>query len=104
MEAFLPWLYARYIYPYQEERVLGSGYELDLSLMDSNLTPEERVNFNKSREFFSLQASVSRRAFSPAGRSESARHQGFGLWPNRLLWGATAAECQFSIRFRYCPV
>ena len=58
MEAFLPWLYARYIYPYQEERVLGSGYELDLSLMDSNLTPEERVNFNKSREFFSLQAFV----------------------------------------------
>lgn len=58
MEAFLPWLYARYIYPYQEERVLGSGFELDLSLMDSNLTPEERVNFNKSREFFSLQAFV----------------------------------------------
>lgn len=58
MEPFLPWLYARYIYPYQEERVLGSGYELDLSLMDSNLTPEERVNFNKSREFFSLQAFV----------------------------------------------
>ena len=58
MEAFLPWLYARYIYPYQDERVLGSGYELDLSLMDSNLTPEERVNFNKSREFFSLQAFV----------------------------------------------
>ena len=26
--------------------------------MDSNLTPEERVNFNKSREFFSLQAFV----------------------------------------------
>lgn len=25
MEAFLPWLYARYIYPYQEERVLGSA-------------------------------------------------------------------------------
>ncbi|MBM6977099.1 hypothetical protein [Intestinimonas butyriciproducens] len=58
MEAFLPWLYARYIYPYQEERVLGSGYELDLSLMDGSLTPEERVNFNKSREFFSLQAFV----------------------------------------------
>ena len=58
MEAFLPWLYARCIYPYQEERVLGSGYELDLSLMDSNLTPEERVNFNKSRDFFSLQAFV----------------------------------------------
>lgn len=58
MEAFLPWLYARYIYPYQEKRVLGSGYELDLSLMDGSLTPEERVNFNKSREFFSLQAFV----------------------------------------------
>lgn len=58
MEAFLPWLYARYIYPYQEERVLGSGYELDLSLMDGSLTPEERVKFNKSREFFSLQAFV----------------------------------------------
>lgn len=58
MEPFLPWLYARYIYPYQEERVLGSGYELDLSLMDGSLTPEERVNFNKSREFFSLQAFV----------------------------------------------
>ena len=26
--------------------------------MDSNLTPAERVNFNKSREFFSLQAFV----------------------------------------------
>ena len=58
MEPFLPWLYARYIYPYQEEHVPGSGYELDLSLMDGSLTPEERVNFNKRREFFSLQAFV----------------------------------------------
>ena len=58
MDQFLPWLYARYIYPYQEEHVLGSGYELDLSLMDGNLDPEERVNFDKSRGFFSLQAFV----------------------------------------------
>ena len=58
MDQFLPWLYARYIYPYQEEHVLGSGYELDLSLMDGNLDLEERVNFDKSRAFFSLQAFV----------------------------------------------
>lgn len=58
MDQFLPWLYARYIYPYQEEHVQGSGYELDLSLMDGNLDPEERVNFDKSREFFSIQAFV----------------------------------------------
>ena len=58
MDQFLPWLYARYIYPYQEEHVPGSGYELDLSLMDGNLTPEDRANFNKCREFFSLQAFV----------------------------------------------
>ena len=58
MDPFLPWLYARYIYPYQEEHVPGSGYEMELSLMDSDLEPEERANFEKSREFFSLQAFV----------------------------------------------
>ena len=47
MDQFLPWLYARYIYPYQEEHVLGSGYELDLSLMDGNLDPEERVRLRE---------------------------------------------------------
>ncbi len=58
MDPFLPWLYARYIYPYQEEHILGSGYEQELSLMDSGLDPEERANFEKTREFFSLQAFV----------------------------------------------
>ena len=58
MNEFLPWLYAHYIAPYQEERVEGSGYEMDLSLLDTNLTREDRVNFNKSREFYSLQAFV----------------------------------------------
>lgn len=56
MEEFLPWLYTRYIYPYQEEHVLGSGYEMELSLLESNLVPEDRRNYAKSREFFSLQA------------------------------------------------
>ena len=56
MEEFLPWLYTRYIYPYQEEHVLGSGYEMELPLLESNLVPEDRRNYAKSREFFSLQA------------------------------------------------
>ena len=56
MEEFLPWLSTRYIYPYQEEHVLGSGYEMELSLLESNLVPEDRRNYAKSREFFSLQA------------------------------------------------
>lgn len=56
MEEFLPWLYTRYIYPYQEEHVLWSGYEMELSLLESNLVPEDRRNYAKSREFFSLQA------------------------------------------------
>lgn len=56
MEEFLSWLYTRYIYPYQEEHVLGSGYEMELSLLESNLVPEDRRNYAKSREFFSLQA------------------------------------------------
>ena len=37
MEEFLPWLYTRYIYPYQEEHVLGSGYEMELSLLQSQI-------------------------------------------------------------------
>ena len=56
MEEFLPWLYTRYIYPYQEEHVLGSGYEMELSLLESNLVPEDRRNYARSREFYSLQA------------------------------------------------
>ena len=58
MDRFLPWLYARYIYPYQEKHIPGSGYEQELSLMDGALTPDDRAGYNKSRGFFSLQAFV----------------------------------------------
>lgn len=56
MNEFLPWLYTHYIYPYQEEHITGSGYEMELSLLESNLAPEDRNSYRQSREFFSIQA------------------------------------------------
>ncbi len=55
MTDFLPWLYRHYIRPCQEEHIDGSPYEMSLALIESDLAPEDRRHFEKSREFWSIQ-------------------------------------------------
>lgn len=56
MTDFMPWLYDRYIKPYQEEKMEDSPYLLWLSLMDGELTAREKETYAKVREYFSIQA------------------------------------------------
>ena len=51
MNDFLTWLYPRYIKPYLDEKAPDGPYEMNISLMESNLAPEDRENYDKAVAF-----------------------------------------------------
>lgn len=55
MSDFMKWLYAHYIRP-QLEAAPRSGYEMSLSLMETDLDPDLRDNYRQAVEFTAIHA------------------------------------------------
>ena len=55
MSDFMKWLYAHYIRP-ELDNVPQDAYEMWLSLMDNEMTPELREDYEKCQEFTAINA------------------------------------------------
>lgn len=55
MTDFMRWLYAHYIKPEIEDGDT-TGYEMPLSIMDTNLTPDMREQYARVLEFYASRA------------------------------------------------
>lgn len=56
MTDFMQWLYAHYIQPYLAEQPVRGPFEMDLSLMDTDLNEDQKENVRRSIEYYAIHA------------------------------------------------
>lgn len=56
MTDFMQWLYAHYIWPYLAEQPVCGPFEVDLSLIDTDLNGAQKENVRRSIEYYAIHA------------------------------------------------